>query len=437
MSGVVPRVPGVERQGRVEPHQSQLGVAESTGELGVGQGPKQFHPAEVEVFEESERVLHRRGYGVRQFRPRGLVVRFDDRLGFGERQPETDVAVQVAVGDVVYYLADGPPARAVRRVELRLPEPRDRVTKRRRSGGELVDQHRAGFGGNGLGEIEFADGVAQIHVPDGSSIPGPLRAKMEDMNRVGVAALFAVLAPCLRAAELKPRTAEAFEAYIKQVEARLDERKCFLWAEESPERLSQARQGKIVVLPALAQAITALPDGLAHDWMGTVFVPGATLERTLGVMEDYNHHKDLFKPEVVDSRITWQKDHDFKVYMRLRKKQVITVVLDTEHDVRYWPVAEHRWRSVSKTSGIREVEDAGKPQERVLPAGTGNGFLWKLYTYWRFEERDGGTWIECDAVSLTRSVPTGLGWLIEPIIRNLPKDSLENTLKGSRAALAK
>jgi len=260
---------------------------------------------------------------------------------------------------------------------------------------------------------------------------------MEDMNRVGVAALFAVLAPCLRAAELKPRTAEAFEAYIKQVEARLDERKCFLWAEESPERLSQARQGKIVVLPALAQAITALPDGLAHDWMGTVFVPGATLERTLGVMEDYNHHKDLFKPEVVDSRITWQKDHDFKVYMRLRKKQVITVVLDTEHDVRYWPVAEHRWRSVSKTSGIREVEDAGKPQERVLPAGTGNGFLWKLYTYWRFEERDGGTWIECDAVSLTRSVPTGLGWLIEPIIRNLPKDSLENTLKGSRAALAK
>jgi hypothetical protein len=43
--------------------------------------------------------------------------------------------------------------------------------------------------------------------------------------------------------------------------------------------------------------------------------------------------------------------------------------------------------------------------------------------------------VECQAVSLTRDIPTGFGWIVDPIIRNLPKESLENTLKSTRAAL--
>ena len=83
------------------------------------------------------------------------------------------------------------------------------------------------------------------------------------------------------------------------------------------------------------------------------------------------------------------------------------------------------------------IENPGKPGEREKPPGTGEGFLWRLNSYWLFEERDGGTFVECQAISLTRDVPTGLGWIIEPIIRNLPKESLENTLRATRAALTK
>ena len=83
------------------------------------------------------------------------------------------------------------------------------------------------------------------------------------------------------------------------------------------------------------------------------------------------------------------------------------------------------------------MDNPGKRDERELPPGTGHGFLWQLDTYWRFQERDGGTWMECQAISLTRDVPTGLGWLIEPIIRGLPKESLETTLRETAAALAK
>jgi hypothetical protein len=81
------------------------------------------------------------------------------------------------------------------------------------------------------------------------------------------------------------------------------------------------------------------------------------------------------------------------------------------------------------------VENAGTSKEKVLPPDTGYGFLWRLYSYWRFEERDGGVYVECRAISLTRDVPFGLGWVIEPIIQKLPKESLIATLEATRRAL--
>jgi hypothetical protein len=153
------------------------------------------------------------------------------------------------------------------------------------------------------------------------------------------------------------------------------------------------------------------------------------------MVQDYNHHKDLYKPEVLDSRLLSRQGDDFRIYLRLLKKKVITVVLNTEHEVKYTRLDATRWRSASRTTKIAEVENAGKPDEREKPPGAGEGFLWRLNSYWRFAERDGGVWVECEAISLTRDIPTGLGWLVDPIIRNLPKESLENTLRATRAAL--
>jgi hypothetical protein len=87
------------------------------------------------------------------------------------------------------------------------------------------------------------------------------------------------------------------------------------------------------------------------------------------------------------------------------------------------------------TTRIAEVENAGRANERVLPPDTGYGFLWHLYSYWRFQERKGGVCIECRAISLTRDMPRGLGWIIEPIIQKLPKESLINILEATRRAL--
>jgi hypothetical protein len=257
-------------------------------------------------------------------------------------------------------------------------------------------------------------------------------------RRIAVAALLLLAGPrCAPAAELKPQTVAAFDRYIQQAEQRMDGRKSFLWADEAAARARQVRQGEMVVEPASGTPETPVIGGLVHDWVGAVFIPGATLEKTLAAGQDYNHHKDIYRPEVMDSRILAHTGNDFRVYLRLLKKKVITVVLDTEHEAHYEPVDRTRWRSRSRSTKIAEVKNAGKPNERELPPGTGDGYLWRLYSYWRYEERDGGTWVECEAISLTRDLPTGLGWLIEPIIRSLPRESLASTLRETRASVGK
>jgi hypothetical protein len=249
--------------------------------------------------------------------------------------------------------------------------------------------------------------------------------------------LAVVLAFPVCGAELKPATVGEFDRYIRETEQRLADASVFLWADASADRERRVKSGEVVVEPFRGKPVTEVSDGLVHDWVGSVFIPGVTLERTLAMVRDYDHHKDVYKPEVIDSRVILQTGNEYHIYLRLLKKKVITVVLDSEHDVKYTPLDKTRWRSVSRTTKIAEVEKAGKPGERELPPGTGEGFLWKLNSYWRFEERDGGTWLECEAISLTRDIPTGLGWIVQPIIRDLPRESLANTLRSTRAALTK
>lgn len=246
--------------------------------------------------------------------------------------------------------------------------------------------------------------------------------------------LWSAGAPCAFAADLKPSTVAAFDRYIQQAEQRLNARKTFLWADESPDRSRRVRNGEVAVEPTAAKPVIEITDGLVHDWVGAVFVPGVSLAATLEHVEDYDHARTHHR-EVMDSRIISHRGNDFLVYMRLIKKKVITVVLDSEHDIHYFPIDATHCRSQSRTVKIAEVDNPGKRDEREMPSGTGHGFLWRLDTYWRFQERDGGTWIECQAISLTRDIPTGLGWLIEPIIRSLPRESLENTLRETATAL--
>jgi hypothetical protein len=251
---------------------------------------------------------------------------------------------------------------------------------------------------------------------------------------------YGLWASAMASAELQPRTVAAFDDYARRAETRLDELQkgsTFLWADQLPERSRQARQGQVLAESLTGKEPVSVPGALIHDWVGAVFIPGATLERVLLLVQDYDRHKDVYKPEVIGSRLVSHNGNDFKIRLRLQKKKVITVVLDTDYDIHYVPVDSTHWSSRSLSTRIQEVENAGKPSESSLPADDDHGFLWRLDSYWRFVERDGGVYVECEAVSLTRDTPRGLGWLIEPIIRDLPRESLINTLRKTREAMGK
>jgi len=252
-------------------------------------------------------------------------------------------------------------------------------------------------------------------------------------------------------AELKPATLQAFDRYAIATEARIDaELKrpgAFLYVDGLPEARRAATKAALargeVYMERLKMRDPSgremeAPDALIHHWMGAVFIPCATLKQTLELVQDYDRHQEIYLPEVVRSKLVSRNGNDFKIFYRLRKKKVITVTLSSDHDVHYYPLDDKRCYSRSYTTRIQEVADADKPTEHEKPVGKDGGFLWRLYSYWRFEEKDGGVYVECESISLTRDIPTGFGWLIKPFITDIPKESLQMTMGSTRrAALAR
>jgi hypothetical protein len=155
----------------------------------------------------------------------------------------------------------------------------------------------------------------------------------------------------------------------------------------------------------------------------------------LELVEDYDHHQDIYKPEVVGSKLFSRNGDDFKIFYRLRKKKVITVTLNSIHDVHYFPVDSTHCYSHSYSTRIAEVADADTPQEHEKPIGHDGGFLWRINSYWRFEEKGGGMYIECESISLTRGLPPIIGIFIKRFVTEIPRESLMMTMSSTRSAL--
>jgi hypothetical protein len=251
-----------------------------------------------------------------------------------------------------------------------------------------------------------------------------------------------------RAVELKRETAAAFDRYVQLSERRMEsnlQSGPFLWVDDLPvqqrqEVYERMKRGEVVTRKLETReggASISVPGGLIHHWIGLVFIQGTSLKQTLALLQAYDEHSRIYAPRVLRSKLIQHHDDDFKFSLRLQETKVITVVLDTEYDVHYMNVDTTRACSKSHSTRVAEVEKAGQGDEREKPIGNDSGFLWRLYSYWRFQERDGGVYVQLEAVSLTRDIPEGLGWLIRPFITSIPRESLVFTLNRTREALNK
>lgn len=251
--------------------------------------------------------------------------------------------------------------------------------------------------------------------------------------------ILAAAAAAQETESLKPETLDAFQQYVKKREAELDGRRIrggrFLWVDDDSSRRALVRSGEVAIEPFLGKGAVEVKGGLIHDWIGGVFLPKATVTQVMAMVQNYDNHKNVYQPEVIDSKLRAKNGNHYKVHLRLLKKKVITIVLNTEHDVEYFPLGPKRVHSRSYSTRIAEVADPGTAKEQEKPLNASHGFLWRLNSYWRFEERDGGVYIECEAISLTRGVPFGLGMLVMPVVKDLPRESLIKTLEATRDGL--
>ncbi|HYM77173.1 MAG TPA: hypothetical protein VE377_14465 [Candidatus Dormibacteraeota bacterium] len=242
----------------------------------------------------------------------------------------------------------------------------------------------------------------------------------------------------------EPPTVRAFDQYVAKAEARVAQERSatssFLQiesraADERKARMVRLRQGEVII-EKQGDTPTEIPGGLIHDWVGTVFIPKVTVAQVLSLIQDYDHSTVYYSPDVMQSRLVSRRGGDFQVFMRLRKKKVITVVLDTEYSVHYGRLDATHQYSFSRSTRVSEIADPGAPTEHALTQGHDHGFMWRLNSYWAFEQVDDGVLVECEAISLTRDIPPGLGWVVGPFVQSIPRESLQFTLDATRKALA-
>jgi hypothetical protein len=268
-------------------------------------------------------------------------------------------------------------------------------------------------------------------------------------NRGSAAAAAVILllvgaAPALPA-ELQARTVAAFDRYVQATEQRQTSDPQFLWVDTLPASqrrgvVETLRRGELVIERLTTRQNGKeidIPDGMVHHWIGVVFVPGATVDKAVSLLQDYDHHAQIYTPNVAESKLLSRSGNNFRVYLRFMMKKVITVVVNSEHDARFTRDAPNRASSHIYSTRIAEVESPGTPSEREKPVGNDSGYLWRLYSYWRVLERDGGTYVQCESISLTRDIPVGFGWLIRPFVTSIPRESLEFTLTTTRNVLRK
>jgi len=241
----------------------------------------------------------------------------------------------------------------------------------------------------------------------------------------------------LPAAELKPEAVQAFDRYTHDTETRLANAKPFLWVDASPERLKLVKAGQVVVAPWKGDGDTFVAGASIHDWVGTVFIPGVTIEKALAVLQDYDHHKYIYK-NVPDSKLISHNGNDFKYY-RLRRLDSgpISGVYRTDLEAHYQQIDPARWVCQTRTTRVTEIDDYGERGQHELPPGHGHGYIWKLNGYWKLEQRDGGVYVECETTSLTRGLPPIIGALFLSSTHTIEREGLTDTLKATRAAAKK
>ncbi len=267
-------------------------------------------------------------------------------------------------------------------------------------------------------------------------LPFRILLRMVALCAMGLAVAYAPA----RAADLKPETVQTWDEYVKGITVRaqrhLGAANSFLAVDEVPGQAAKLRSGEIVVWPAGPQVPLKVPFGLIHDWVGAAFLPGVRIPEVLRVLRDYARYKEVFHPNIVASKPLASGASEDRFSLVIMNKSAFSGgALDSEYRTFYTRLDDRHWYSIAEATRIQEVTGYGTASQNTLPENQGTGIIWRLYSITRFEERDGGVYVEVEAVALSRDIPSALRWLIDPIVRRISRSSLMTSLQQTEDAV--
>jgi hypothetical protein len=255
--------------------------------------------------------------------------------------------------------------------------------------------------------------------------------------RAGAAAAALVLAASGPAsAQPAPATLAAWEAYVKKAEARIERElqssdKFLVGDLQGSSERQRILAGQSVVASGAQSSGLEIPDGRIHHWRGALLIRGITLDALLAKLQ-YPTGKGPFPSDVVTMRVIDRRGpDDLNVFMKLSRSFIVTVNYNTEHAVRYRRHSPQRASSRSVSTKIAEL-DVKDGREREKAPDEDRGYLWRLNSYWRYEEVPEGVIVECESLSLSRSAPLVVRVVAGSLINKVARESMERTLLSLR-----
>jgi hypothetical protein len=261
--------------------------------------------------------------------------------------------------------------------------------------------------------------------------------------RSGYALLIAILfspPSTLSATDLNQQTLKAWDEYIQGTDSRMKQRLAgtttFLWIDESTGRRERVHQGEILVEPANQDSPEKVPQGLIHDWLGAVFIPNATINSVFAMLNDYGRYDRFYNPAVSNAKPLDVLGATRRFSLVLSEKApFVNAAISSDYTSQTIQLDTKRWYTVTYSTRIQQIDNYGQAGEHELPPDKGAGYIWRLYSIERFEERDGGVYAELEAIALSRNIPFEIQWLVKPILQHLPRNSMVATLQKTREAV--
>jgi len=282
-----------------------------------------------------------------------------------------------------------------------------------------------------------------MYVPTSSNA-----AASRQLAYAGLAALVLILiAVDANATDLQQETIAAFDHYVKvaqeQFGSTLQPDGPFLWMDSQPESVRasayrQLRSGHFIIRELQiyddGRAIY-IPNGMVHHWLGVAFVPGATLKTAEAVLEDYADYSRIYAPQVRRSKILARDGDNFRLYLQLYKGSPREVSYNAYFEVHRQWLSPTRIASESISTRIAQLQDASQPDSPDVAAGQDSGYLWRIDDYWRYEQKDGGVYMQVETISLSRDVPGMLWWFVRPLVHRIARQSIMELLEANRRTI--